>query len=473
VEVPRQFAEYLAGEWIKLKFNQPRCSDWTGVISLKFRRQRFQRGTLRKIARADNQWAWEYRYQDPITGKRKSMFLGTDRFPTQVAVERHLEAFVLKLNSENPTQAILEPSFNAVLDRFVEEEKLLEIKQLRPGDRSSLDGELSYSTASSYLSVIKQLREKWGGTRITRIKPLQVQEWLKKMDAAPKTKGHIKALMHRLFEKAMLWEMVEWQRNPMQLVEIKGISKRQKKPIVLTVEQFYQILELLPQPYRTMVVVAQCTGLRAEEVLALEWQDIDFENLSMRVVRAVVHGRVKIVKTEYSEDDLPLDPDFAAILLDWKYKSEEDVRTALAAKRTPFMGSELVFTSPVTWRHYHTAPAQQDYIRPAGCCLVECPSCGAGIGVWCWQDSLTPNGKRLPIHQERWATAGKYNGVGWHTFRHTYRSWLDDSGAPMGVQQKLMRHAQISTTMNVYGNALMTAKREANSKVVRMALRSA
>jgi integrase len=63
--------------------------------------------------------------------------------------------------------------------------------------------------------------------------------------------------------------------------------------------------------------------------------------------------------------------------------------------------------------------------------------------------------------------------VGWHTFRHTYRSWLDDTGAPAGVQQKLMRHAQVSTTMNIYGNALMGAKREANSKVVRMALRSA
>ncbi len=36
----------------------------------------------------------------------------------------------------------------------------------------------------------------------------------------------------------------------------------------------------------------------------------------------------------------------------------------------------------------------------------------------------------------------------------------------MGVQQKLMRHAQISTTMNVYGNALMEAKREANASVV-------
>jgi hypothetical protein len=34
-----------------------------------------------------------------------------------------------------------------------------------------------------------------------------------------------------------------------------------------------------------------------------------------------------------------------------------------------------------------------------------------------------------------------------------------------------MRHAQIATTMNVYGNAMMESKREANSKVVQMALR--
>ncbi len=291
--------------------------------------------------------------------------------------------------------------------------------------------------------------------------------------AAPKTKGHVKAIMHRLYEKAMLWELVEWQRNPMQLVEVKGISKRRKRPIVLTVEQFYQILELLPQPYRTMVVVAQCTGLRAEEVLALEWQDIDFENLSMKVVRAVVHGRVKTVKTEYSEDELPLDPDFASILLDWKREADEQARKALTDGTTLLAGPELVFPSSSTGRHYHTAPVQQDYIRPAGCCLVACPKCGAAPGVWCLTGSPTPNGKRLPLHEERWKAAGKYASVGWHTFRHTYRSWLDDTGAPVGVQQKLMRHAQVSTTMNIYGNALMGAKREANSKVVRMALRSA
>jgi len=52
-------------------------------------------------------------------------------------------------------------------------------------------------------------------------------------------------------------------------------------------------------------------------------------------------------------------------------------------------------------------------------------------------------------------------------------SWLDATGAPTGVQQKLMRHSQVSTTMNIYGNVSMKSKRKANSKVARMALRPA
>ena len=61
--------------------------------------------------------------------------------------------------------------------------------------------------------------------------------------------------------------------------------------------------------------------------------------------------------------------------------------------------------------------------------------------------------------------------IGFHTFRHTYRAWLDETGAPVGVQQKLMRHAHISTTMDRYGNASMEAKRKANRPVVQRLLR--
>ena len=59
--------------------------------------------------------------------------------------------------------------------------------------------------------------------------------------------------------------------------------------------------------------------------------------------------------------------------------------------------------------------------------------------------------------------------VGWHTLRHGYRAWLDETGAPLGVQQKLMRHANISITMNVYGGAFMEAERKANTSVVQRA----
>ena len=74
--------------------------------------------------------------------------------------------------------------------------------------------------------------------------------------------------------------------------------------------------------------------------------------------------------------------------------------------------------------------------------------------------------KCLLIHEERQAAAGKFACIGWHMFRHTYRSWLDETGAPMKVQQELMRHASIQTTMNVYGRAMTETKRRANSQVV-------
>lgn len=109
---------------------------------------------------------------------------------------------------------------------------------------------LSYTTALAYLSMLKRIRARWGESTIDQVKPCAVAEWLKNMSGAPKTKGNIKALLHRVFEKAMLWEEFEFGRNPMELVEVKGVTKRTKKAVVLTVEQFYLVLDLQPEPYR-------------------------------------------------------------------------------------------------------------------------------------------------------------------------------------------------------------------------------
>jgi hypothetical protein len=69
--------------------------------------------------------------------------------------------------------------------------------------------------------------------------------------------------------------------------------------------------------------------------------------------------------------------------------------------------------------------------------------------------------------------AGKASGIGHigtHTFRHSYRMWIDAVGTPIGVQQKLMRHADIRTTMNIYGDAASADMREAHGKIVQLAL---
>jgi integrase len=69
--------------------------------------------------------------------------------------------------------------------------------------------------------------------------------------------------------------------------------------------------------------------------------------------------------------------------------------------------------------------------------------------------------------------AAKDAGIGWigtHTMRHTYRSWLDAVGTAIAVQQKLMRHADIRTTMNIYGDVVTDEMQEASGMVTRLAL---
>lgn len=316
-----------------------------------------------------------------------------------------------------------------------------------------------YSTRKSYLSNIKlHIRPRWERYVLQQIRPMVVEGWLKNLEMAPKSKAHIRSVMHLMFECAARWELFNDRRNPIQMVRVKDSTKRRHRPTVLTVQEYETILGLLKEPFRTMVIVAQCLGLRVSEFAALQWQDFDFERQQLLVQRSIVNRQVDDVKTEYSRDHVPLDAALAEVLLVW---SKEATPTE----------EGWVFASPMTNKPYQTTEIQKRHIRPAGCCLVECPKCGGGVGGWCSQVKPTPNGKRLLIHEERQTAAGKYSSIGWHTFRHTYRSWLDETGAPMKVQQELMRHASIQTTMNVYGQAMSSSKREANSKVVEMVLK--
>jgi integrase len=48
--------------------------------------------------------------------------------------------------------------------------------------------------------------------------------------------------------------------------------------------------------------------------------------------------------------------------------------------------------------------------------------------------------------------------------------WIDALGTTVGVQKKLIRHSDIRTTMNIHGDASSADMREAQFKVVQLAL---
>jgi len=158
-------------------------------------------------------------------------------------------------------------TFQGLIDRYISEE----IER----------GDLAHTTKEPDLNRInKHISPKWGSCLLREIKPYPVQDWLRKLPLAPKTRRHLRGLMYRLFEKAMLWELIPLERNPIGLVELKGVSKRLRPPRILTEEEFGALLDQLDHPYRCMVLLAACTGLRVSEVMGLRWSLIDFETSS-------------------------------------------------------------------------------------------------------------------------------------------------------------------------------------------------
>ena len=376
------------------------------------KRTRYQYGSVEIDKRATGPDVWLYRWWETAADGRRSrrgITVGTvEQYRTAAHALKAAEGMRLIINDGVARrQSVL---FCGLLDRFLlDQEQEVEAEQI------------THNTLASYRSMIAQhIRPKWGDAFMEDVRPALVQDWLRKLELSPKYKGHIRSLLYRLFDKAMLWELLDVERNPMELVEVKGISKRKKRPCVLQLKDAWKVLDHMVQPYRTMALIALCFGLRISEILGLCWTDFDFGRKIVLVQRSSVGKRLNKLKTEYSQDEVPLERGFILALKKWQ-------------KLCPESSEQWVFPSPATGRPYHSDSIRADYLVPVGLQL--------GLGR-----------------------------IGFHTFRHTYRAWLDETGAPVGVQQKLMRHAHVSTTMDQYGNASMLEKRKANRPIVRRVL---
>jgi integrase len=375
---------------------------------MEHKRQGFQFGWLDLKARRNGPEVWVLRYRETLANGRKrtpSVIIGTaTEFPSVASARKASMSYILTMNDQKPPE--MSVSFGAVMQRYLAEE-LPE----------------RHSTSSRYRCWLKNhIGPKWRDFPIDSIKPLLVEDWLKRLDLAPKSKAHLKTLMHVLFNAAMRWELIPYQHNPMSLVRVKDSSKRLREPKFLSAQEFCALLEHIPEPFRTMCTVAMCLGLRVSEVLGLKWTDIDWEGMRIAIRQAYVYGRLGDVKTRTSQKWMPLDRSLAEKLSQHRFR--------LASRPNI---ENWVFANPATGKPYWPGRIQENWLVPAA----------AKVGL---------------------------GRIGWHTFRHSHSTLLHALGVDLKVQQELLRHADIRTTMNIYTQAVPGALREANSKVVRLVI---
>src|SRR5437867_13435189 len=77
-----------------------------------------------------------------------------------------------------------------------------------------------------------------------------------------------------------------------------------------------QLLEL-PEPERTLTLLAAGTGLRISECLGLQWQDLSFTESCIRVRRTWTCGEVGLPRSKASQAPVPLHPLLAEFMQSW------------------------------------------------------------------------------------------------------------------------------------------------------------
>jgi integrase len=339
-------------------------------------------------------------------GKRRSKKIGTlSQFPTKASAWRAAKPLRDAVESRVSVSDVA-PKVNTLVEQYRAE------KMPKRSD-----------TRRSYEVWIRNhILPKWGECALLDVQARPVELWLESLTLAPKSKVHIRGVLSILWDFTMWRGDIPTQRNPMELVTIKGATKRTRKPRSLAVEEFQKFIHHLGEPFRTMALVCVCFGLRISEALALKWSDIDWLDSKLRVERGIVGQIVDDVKTRESESQPPIDEAVLAILKNWKQMSQfSDAEDWMFA--SPAQLGRLPWSYDSVWREYQKAAVK------------------AGIGR-----------------------------LGTHTMRHTYRAWLDAAGTALAVQQKLMRHADIRTTMNIYGDVVTDEMKLANRKVAQFAL---
>ncbi|MGW7264374.1 tyrosine-type recombinase/integrase [Streptomyces sp. NPDC054842] len=287
--------------------------------------------------------------------------------------------------------------------------------------------EREHNTYVKYESKVRlYLVPHLGKKAMIRLTPAQIRTFMAKLKAdgvGAAARFEVLRVLRNALNRAMREELVT--RNVALLVDMPKVSKGEARPWNAQEAVAFLRASRAHRLYAACVLVL-VLGLRRSEVLGLRWQDIDFDRGQFTPIKQVqrVKGAglvLKDLKTESSQAVLPL-PEFCARALRERRELQDLERRIVGDCWAQEPGQDLVFSSE-----------RGGPIDPMG-----------------FSRSFERLVKRAGVRRITVRLA-----------RHTCGTLLAFLKVHPKVAQAILRHSQISMTMDVYTHVVGDGEREA------------
>jgi integrase len=235
---------------------------------------------------------------------------------------------------------------------------------------------------------------------------------LAKSDLSLESIDKIRDVLSGILAAAVRYELLV--RNPAEGLKLPRARKGKRSKPFITPTQFAALVELIAEPYATMVYVAVYTGLRVSELIGLRWRNVGTDSIT--VDERYCRGDWGPPKSEASNATIPVN----SAVIDRIHRLrtvQVEVKAGRAVRRYPAVKSgnpdDLVFQSVKDGGPMRDNNILVRHLKPAAVKL--------GIG---W--------------------------VNWLVLRRSFATWLKMAGADVKDAQALMRHSRASTTLDIY-----------------------
>ena len=198
---------------------------------------------------------------------------------------------------------------------------------------------LSSSTQNSYRGVVaKYLEPRFGSVCLRDLTRLTLQEYFSNMargKVSHPTISKIRDVLSSILRAAVHVEYLN--KNPMEGLRMPLDKRpRQAKPTI-TPGQFNNLVQLVSEPYATMLYTAVWTGLRVSEVIGLKWRCIHADSITIE--ERYCRGDWSVPKTDASAATIGVEPHVIARILRLKSLSVE-IRAGAATRQYKLVKSD-------------------------------------------------------------------------------------------------------------------------------------